>query len=57
MISAEITLVDGTKKVAYERTWEELFEKIRELDIKHMAAAVVRVQDMRHGKQRGEARL
>lgn len=57
MISAEITLVDGTKKVAYERTWEELFEKIRGLDIKHMAAAVVRVQDMRHGKQRGEARL
>lgn len=57
MISAEITLVDGTKKVAYERTWEELFEKIRELDIKHMAAAVVRMKDMRQGKQRGEAQL
>lgn len=57
MISAEITLTDGTKKVAYENTWEELFKKLQGLGIKHMAAAVVRLKDMQQGKQRGEARL
>lgn len=46
MISAEITLADGTQMAVCENTWEELFKKIKGLSIKHLAAAQVR------GKQR-----
>ena len=55
MINAEITLMDGTRETAYEMTWEKLFEKLQGRNIREMAAATVRLGDMRQGRQKKEA--
>lgn len=55
MISAEITLMDGTRETACEMTWEKLFEKLQGRNIRERAAATVRLGDMRQGRQKKEA--
>lgn len=47
--------MDGTRETAYEMTWEKLFEKLQGRNIREMAAATVRLGDMRQGRQKKEA--
>lgn len=55
MIYAEITLADGSKRTSYERTWEDLLNRVRGLEITCMSAVRVRVADIRQGRGTKEA--